>query len=168
MRGRPARELLRQSAPLIAVVAALVVAPVAGAASPQPDRAPSVAPALAPDPVPGSSAPGTSSRPAVTPVTTPAHPPAAYVAPTHTPSKAVTHVKVKHTVIRPRHRSVQARPMRFVLPRVALPVLIAGAAANAPGDVDAILAGVALLLAAVTAGSGARLVTVWNRRARAT
>ena len=57
MRGRPARELLRQSAPLIAVLAALVVAPAAAAASPQPDKAPSVAPALAPDPVPGTSAP---------------------------------------------------------------------------------------------------------------
>jgi hypothetical protein len=50
---------------------------------------------------------------------------------------------------------------------VASPFLITAAAANTPGDLDAILAGVALLLAAVTAGSGARLVAVWNRRARA-
>jgi hypothetical protein len=169
MRGRPASELLRQSAPLIAVLALLVVAPAAAtaAASPQPDRAPSVRPALAPDPVPGTSAPRSLSRPAVTPATTPVSPPAAYVAPTHTAPKAVTLVKVKHAVVRPRHRRVQARPARFVLPRVALPVLIAGAGANAPGDVDAILAGVALLLAAMTAGSGARLVAVWNRRAPA-
>lgn len=167
MRGRPASELMRQRAPLIAVVAALVVAPVAAAASPQPDKAPSVAPALAPDPVPGSSPVGTSSPTAATPVTTPARPPAPYVAPTRTRPKPVTHVKVKHAVVRPRHRPAQAQPTRFVLPRVALPVLITEAAASAPGDVDAILAGVALLLAALTAGSGARLVAVWNRRAGA-
>lgn len=172
MRGRPARELLRQSAPLIAVLAALVVAPAAAAASPQPDKAPSVAPALAPDPVPGTSAPTTSapttsSQQPVSPVTTPARPPAAYVAPAHTSPKTVTHAKVKQAVVRPRHRAVAARPTRFVLPRVALPVLFTAAAANAPRDLDAILAGVALLLAAVTAGSGARLVAVWSRKARA-
>jgi len=171
MRGRPALELLRQSVPLIAVLAALVVAPAAAPASPQPDKAPSVAPALAPDPVPGTPAPRSSSQSAVTPVTTPVTTPvsprAAYVAPTHTSPKAVTHLKVKHAVVRPRHRAVEAQPTRFVLPRVALPVLISAAAANAPRDLDAILAGVALLLAAVTAGSGARLVAVWNRKARA-
>ncbi len=168
MRGRPARELLRQSAPLIAVLAALVVAPAAAAAaSPQPDKAPSVAPALAPDPVPGTSVPTTSSQQPVSPATTPARPPAAYVAPAHTPPKAVTHAKAKHAVVRPRHRAVAARPTRFVLPGVALPVLIGAAAANAPRDLDAILAGVALLLAALTAGSGARLVAVWSRKARA-
>ena len=133
MRGRPARELLRQSAPLIAVLATLVVAPAAAAASPQPDKAPSVAPALAPDPVPGTSAPTTSapttsSQQPVSPVTTPARPPAAYVAPAHTSPKTVTHAKVKQAVVRPRHRAVAARPTRFVLPRVALPVLFTAAA----------------------------------------
>jgi hypothetical protein len=171
MRGRPVRELLRQFTPLIAVAALFVVAPAAAAGSPQPDRAPSVTPALAPDPVPGTSAPSRSSQPAVTPVTTavptPVTPRAAYVAPAHTSPHAVKHVKVKHAVVRPRHRAVEARPTRYILPRVALPALITGAAANAPRDLDAILAGVALLLAAVTAGSGARLVAVWNRKARA-
>jgi len=45
--------------------------------------------------------------------------------------------------------------------------VIAADQVRAPRDLDAVLAGVALLLAAATAGSGARLVSVWNRRAGA-
>ena len=48
-----------------------------------------------------------------------------------------------------------------------MPALIAADPVRAPRELDAILAGVALLLAALTAGSGARLVSVWNRRAGA-
>ena len=48
MRGRPARELLRQSAPLIAVAIVLAVAPAAAAGTPHPDQAPSTPATLAP------------------------------------------------------------------------------------------------------------------------
>jgi hypothetical protein len=164
MRGRPACELLRQSAPLIAVAALLVVAPVA-AGSPQPDRAPSTPATLAPDPVPGTKVPGTSST-APARVPTPASSRRVYVAPT--PAKPVTHATVKHAAVKPAHRRASpARPSRYVLPRIAFPALIAADPVRVPGDLDAILAGLALLLAAVTAGSGARVIAVWNRRARA-
>ena len=163
MRGRPARELLRQSAPLIAVAALLVVGPAAAAGTPHPDQAPSTPATLAPDPVPGTVVPGTSST---TPsrVTTPASSRPVYVAPA--PSKPVTPAKVrKHAAVRPVHQPAPARPSRYVLPRIAMPALIAADPVRAPRDLDAILAVVALLLAALTAGSGARLVSVWNRRA---
>ncbi len=71
----------------------------------------------------------------------------------------MTHVKAKpkHVVVEPRpHRPAPARPVRFRLPRVALPALIAVDPVRSPHDRDAVLAGVALLFAAVTAASGAR------------
>ena len=55
----------------------------------------------------------------------------------------------------------------FALPRIALPALTQAAHVRQPRDLDAVLAGIALLLAAVTAGSGARLVSSWNHRAGA-
>lgn len=176
MRGRRGVELLRQSAPLAAAVVVLVAVPVASAGGPQPDRAPS-APAvsggsggLAPDPVPGtsrapaarSSAP--ASRPAVVgPAISPAAPAAhTTVAPTH----PVRHPVVRHAKPKrkPTPHTAAAAPSRFVLPEIASPTLVAVGVARAPRDLDAVLAGLALLLAAVTAGSGARLVSVWNRR----
>lgn len=164
MRGRPARELLRQSAPLIAVAIVLAVAPVAAAGTPHPDQAPSTPATLAPDPVPGTVVPGTS-RGAPSRVTTPASSRPVYVAPAT--AKPVTRAKVKHAVVPKVHERAPARPSRYVLPRIAMPALIAAGPVRAPRDLDAILAGVALLLAALTAGSGARLVSVWNRRAGA-
>jgi hypothetical protein len=165
MRGRPARVLLRQSAPLIAVAALLVVAPVADAGSPQPDQAPSSPATLAPDPVPGTVAPGASS-PARSRVSAPASSTPVHVV-SAAPAKPATRKTVKHTSVVPSHRPAPVRPSRYVLPRVAFPALIAAGPVRAPRDRDAILAGLALLLAAVTAGSGARLMAVWNRRARA-
>ena len=164
MRGRPARELLRQSAPLIAVAALFVVGPAAAAGTPHPDQAPSTPATLAPDPVPGTVVPGTSST-APSRVTAPASSRRVYVAPA--PSRPVTSAKVrpKPASVRPVHQPAPARPSRYVLPRIAMPALIAADPARAPRDLDAILAVVALLLAALTAGSGARLVSVWNRRA---
>ncbi len=162
MRGRPARELLRQSAPLIAVAAVLVVAPAAAGAGPQPDRPPSTSATLAPDPVPG-----TAPAAARAPVTAPTSSGHVDVAPARAPAKPVVPAKVTHksAPVRRVHRPAPARVSRYVLPRIALPALIAGDPVRAPRDLDAILAGVALLLAAVTAGSGARLVSIWNRRA---
>ena len=164
MRGRPARELLRQSAPLIAVATVLAVAPAAAAGAPHPDQAPSVPATLAPDPVPGTVVPGTSPT-TTSRVTTPASSRPVYVAPAT--AKPVTHTKVKPAAVRRAHRPAPARPSRYVLPRIAMPALIAADPVRAPRELDAILAGVALLLAALTAGSGARLVSVWNRRAGA-
>ncbi len=178
MRGRPAVELLRQSAPLAAAVVVLAAVPVASAGGPQPDRAPS-SPAvsspsagsggLAPDPVPGTSQapPARSSVPVSRP---------AVVTPAVSPVAPVTHHTPTHTVVspaktkpkpKPHPHPVAPRPTRFVLPEIALPTLAAVGSARAPRDLDAVLAGLALLLAAVTAGSGARLVAVWNRRAGA-
>jgi hypothetical protein len=74
---------------------------------------------------------------------------------------------VKHTVIRHPAQKPKPRPSlpsAFLLPRIALPAVIAADPVRAPHDLDAVLACVALLLAAATAGSGARLVSVWNRR----
>lgn len=164
MRGRPPRELLRQSAPLVAVVAVLVLAPAAAGAGPQPDRPPSTPAKLAPDPVPGTVVPGTS-RAAPSRVTTPTSASRVYVAPA--PSRPATPAKPKHAVAPRPHKPVPARPSRYLLPRIALPAVIAADQVRAPRDLDAVLAGVALLLAAATAGSGARLVSVWNRRAGA-
>ena len=173
MRGRPGRELLRQSAPLIAVAAVLVVAPAAAAAGPEPDRAPASPTAqssgLAPDPVPGTV------THTVTPVTSrPAAPRSTYVAPAYvapaatpaTPKPAtVARPKVKHTAAhRPVHRPVATHSASFLLPHIALPALVAADPIRAtPHHLDVLLAVFALLLAAVTAGSGARLVAVWNR-----
>jgi hypothetical protein len=165
MRGRPVRELLRQSAPLIAVAAALVAPPVAAGGSPQPDRPPAVPTTLAPDPVPGTAPAAKASPHATAPAAVTLVQPTAPVQPAKPVKtvKTVTHVKMKHTVVEPRpHR---AAPAHFSLPRVALPALIAADPVHSPRDLDAVLAGVALLLAAVTAASGARLVAVWNRRA---
>jgi hypothetical protein len=161
MRGRPARELLRQSAPLIAVAALLAVAPRAAAGAPHPDRPPSVPATLAPDPVPGTS-PAAPSR-----VTPPESSSRVYVAPAPTTPVRHATVKPKPTAAPRVRRPAPARPSRYVLPRIAIPALIAADPVRAPRDLDAILACVALLLAAVTAGSGARLVSVWNRRAGA-
>lgn len=174
MRGRPVRELLRQSAPLVAVAAVLVLAPPATGAGPQPDRAPPTPATLAPDPLPGTVVPGTSSTaPASRPrVTTPASRRPTYVAPTSTPASTskrptAVHAMAKHPVVRhPVPTPVRSRPTRFLLPGIALPALIAADPVRAPRDLDAVLAGLALLIAAATAASGARLVTVWNRRAR--
>jgi hypothetical protein len=148
----------------MAVVAALVAAPAAAGGSPQPDRPPAASTTLAPDPVPGT-APAASPRVTAPVATAPVQP----VAPVQ-PAKPVTHVKAtpKHAVVKPRpHRPAPARPARFRLPRVALPALMAVDPVSSPGDRDAVLAGVALLFAAVTAASGAHLVAVWNRQAGA-
>jgi len=168
MRGRPGRELLRQSAPLIAVAAVLVVAPAAAAAGPEPDRAPASPPTqssgLAPDPVPGTV------MHTVTPVTSrPAAPRSTYVAPAATPATpkpaTVARPKVKHTAARRAvHRPVATHSASFLLPHITLPALAAADPIRAtPHHLDVLLAVFALLLAAVTAGSGARLVAVWNR-----
>jgi len=167
MRGRPGRELLRQSAPLIAVAAVLVVAPAAAAAGPEPDRAPASPTAqssgLAPDPVPGTV------THTVTPVTSrPAAPRATSVAPAPAPATpkpaTVARPKVKHTARRAVHRPVATHSASFLLPHITLPALAAADPIRAtPHHLDVLLAVFALLLAAVTAGSGARLVAVWNR-----
>jgi hypothetical protein len=166
MRGRPARELLRQSAPLIAVAAVLVVAPAAAAGARHPDQPPSAAATLAPDPVPGTAQAADAKR-----TTTPPSSRHVYVAPVS--ARSVVPAKV---IQRPKPASVRrtnrptpapAHPSRYLLPRIALPALVATGPVHAPRDLDAILAGFALLLAAVTAGSGARLVSIWNRRAGA-
>ena len=162
MRGRPPHELLRQSAPLIAVIAVLALAPAAAGAGPQPDRAPAAPSTLAPDPVPGTVVPGTSHA-APPRVTTPTRSSRVYIAPA--PSRHATPAKVKHLVVPRPHKQVPPRPSRYLLPRIALPAVIAVDPVRAPRDLDAVLAGVALLIAAATAGSGARLVSVWNRGA---
>jgi hypothetical protein len=168
MRGRPVRELLRRFTLPIAAAAALAVVPVAAAGGgPSPDRAPDAPATLAPDPVPGTS----QAPPAVTrPVTTvpAAAPSSVAVAPVVTHAapkpKPVKHAAAVHRA----HKQVPVKksepPVRFVLPRVAAPSLAAIAAAPSH-DGEVALAGLALLLAAVTAGSGARLVAVWSRRA---
>ncbi|HST16632.1 MAG TPA: hypothetical protein VLK36_03120 [Gaiellaceae bacterium] len=64
-------------------------------------------------------------------------------------------------------RPAAHRAATFALPRIVLPTLTQAARVRDSHDLDAVLAGVALLLAAVTAGSGARLVSQWNSRAGA-
>jgi hypothetical protein len=168
MRGRPARELLRRFTLPTAAAVALVVVPAAVAAGgPSPDRAPSAPSTLAPDPAPGAtvphstSAPVTSAPPPRTPVSIP---------------QAVTHVNAQPRTVKraavvhhARKRAPAAKPkpapvVRFALPRIAVPSLAAVVAVPASHDAEVALAGLALLLAAVTAGSGARLVAVWSRR----
>jgi hypothetical protein len=116
--------------------------------------------------------PGTVTHPRTTPVTSrPAGPRATSVAPAPTPATAkpasvsVARPKVKHPAARrPAHRPTASHSARFLLPHIALPALVAADPVRAtPRDLDALLAVLALLLAAVTAGSGARLVAVWNR-----
>lgn len=160
MRGRPVCVLLRRFAPLVAV--AVLVAPAqAVAAPPSPDRAPSTPGGLAPDPVPGS-APARAA--AVTGTPRPAYVPPVHPAPTTTPA-----VPKKHAAARPAHKPAVPKRGRvpstpFVLPHVAVPALGTIAPARTLRGLDVLLAGVALLLAAATAGSGARLVSVYNRR----
>jgi hypothetical protein len=86
-------------------------------------------------------------------------------APTQPAAKRTVAVKPKPKV-KPK-RPVVHRTATFALPRIALPALTQAARVREPRDLDAVLAGVALLLAAVTAGSGARLVSRWNGRAGA-
>lgn len=86
---------------------------------------------------------------------------------------AVHHAAAKRTVApkskpKPKPKRRVAHPAAtFALPRIALPALTQAAHVREPRDLDAVLAGIALLLAAVTAGSGARLVSHWNHRAGA-
>lgn len=166
MRGRPARELLRRFTLLTAASAALVVVPAAAAAAgPSPDRAPAVPATLAPDPVPGTSTPPAVTRPVTTAPAVPAVTQPVYVAPVVTPSAPTP---VKHAaVVRRVHEHAAPKPkppVHFTLPRIALPSSLVAVAAAPSHDADVALAGLALLLAAVTAGSGARLVAVWSRR----
>lgn len=166
MRGRPTCLLLRRFAPLAAVAA--LVGPAAALAAPSPDRAPSSSSGIAPDPAPGSRPDAHTAAPAqpasrATPAATAIESRPVYVVPArhvprHPPRKPA---KPKPAVVR--HR-VAARQAAFLLPRVALPVL--GSAAASVGDShdeEVVLAVVALLLAAAAAGSGARLVSTWNR-----
>jgi hypothetical protein len=165
MRGRPVCVLLRRFAPLAAV--AVLFAPAqAFAGSPSPDRPPAGAPSgLTPDPVPGTA----SARHSSSSTTTGTHRPA-YVAPVHAATTKTPTVAKKHAVVRPAHKGqVRPRPSMqvaaFTLPHIAVPRLVAIAPVRSPRSLDALLAGVALLLAAATAGSGARLVSIYNRRA---
>ena len=168
MRGRPARELLRRYALPTAAAVVLVVVPAAAAAgAPSPDRAPAVPATLAPDPVPGTSQ--APPRPVTAPPTTtqPAYvaPVVAHAAPAPVKHAAVVHHARKRTpVAKSKPGRKPKPPVRFALPQIAVPSLAAVAAASSSHDGDAALAGLALLLAAATAGSGARLVSVWSRR----
>jgi len=167
MRGRPRCLLLRRLAPLLAV-AALSGPASALAGTPSPDAPPPAPTGLAPDPAPGSHP---AARPPVhRVVVTPEAPTtrATYVAPVRHVTTPAKHVRPAtkpkpHPKARP-HRHAAATPTRFVVPRIALPASIAAAPARTLGAVDAMLAGLALLAAAAAAGSGARLVAVWNRR----
>jgi hypothetical protein len=158
MRGRPRCLLLRRLTPLAAVLAVLGPSS-ALAGSPAPDAPPPAPSALAPDPAP-------EAHPAIT---TPAARPT-YVAPTVRPvAPPAKHAVVKAAKPKPKPEP-KARPhrpvaeTRFVIPRIALPASIAAASARTLHTLDAVLAGLALLAAAGVAGSGARLVAVWNRR----
>lgn len=170
MRGRPRCLLLRRFAPLLAV-AALLGPSAALAGTPSPDAPPPAPTGLAPDPAPGSHP--AARRPVHAVAVTPAAPTTrvTYVAP---PARHVVasakHARPKaepkpkpHAKPRP-HRRAAVEPTRFVVPRIALPAAIAAEPARTLGAVDAVLAGLALLAAAAAAGSGARLVAVWNRR----
>ncbi len=164
MRGRPGSVLLRRFAPLAAV--AVLLAPAqALAATPAPDRAPSAPGGLAPDPVPGS----TPTHPAAT---VPATRRPVYVAPAHTVTTKTRSVPKQHAPARPARKPAVSKrasvPAAFALPHVAVPALGTVAPARALRGLDVLLASVALLLAAAAAGSGARLVSVYNRRAGTT
>jgi hypothetical protein len=167
MRGRPRCLLLRRFAPLLAV-AALFGPADALAGTPSPDAPPPAPTGLAPDPAPGSHP---AARPRVHAVTvTPAAPTThpTYVAPARHAAAPAKSARPK-TVPKPKpkarpHRHAAAAPARFVVPRIALPAAISATPARTLGAVDAALAGLALLAAAAAAGSGARLVAVWNRR----
>ena len=153
--------LLRRFAPL-AAVAVLLTPGQALAATPAPDRAPSAPGGLAPDPVPGS----TPAHPAAT---VPATRRPVYVAPVQAATPKTRSAPKRHTPARPARKRAVSKPSvhpdAFALPHVAVPALGAVAPARALRGLDVLLAGVALLLAAAAAGSGARLVSVYNRRA---
>lgn len=169
MRGRPSCLLLRRVGLLAAAVALLGPVP-ALAAGPAPDQAPAQSSGLRPDPPPGVR----QQAPAAAPATTTTRRPV-YVAPAPAVvTPAVHHAAPKRTVEkrtvapRPRPKRHVTHPAAtFALPRIALPSLTHAAHVRQPRDLDAVLAGIALLLAAVTAGSGARLVSRWNDRAGA-
>jgi len=171
MRGRPTCLFLRQFAPLVAVTVLLGPAP-AFAAGPAPDRAPAAS-GLQPDPAPGAR---TQTRPTAPAATTPTRPvyvaPARVVAPVVHQAAPTRPVAKRPAVAKPKRKPKPKHPVThraatFALPRIALPTLTQAARVREPRDLDAVLAGVALLLAAVTAGSGARLVSRWNSRAGA-
>jgi hypothetical protein len=95
-----------------------------------------------------------------------------YVAPARAVVTPVVHDATPTRTVAPKQkpkpkRRVSHPAARFALPRIALPALTQAAHVREPRDLDAVLAGIALLLAAVTAGSGARLVSRWNHRAGA-
>jgi hypothetical protein len=162
MRGRPRCQLLRRFAPLLAV-AALVGPPAAFAGTPSPDAPPSAPAGLAPDPAPGSH-PSVSAPVQTTSAVAPVAPP-----PVHHVVPPARHSIAKHVQPKPKarpHRRAAAEP-RFVVPRIALPASIGVPSARTLHTLDAVLAGLALLAAAAAAGSGARLVAVWNRRGAA-
>jgi hypothetical protein len=83
------------------------------------------------------------------------------------PTRPVTTPKVVAKTKPAPKRPVEHRTATFALPRIALPTLTQAARERESHDLDAVLAGIALLLAAVTAGSGARLVAQWNSGAAA-
>jgi hypothetical protein len=171
MRGRPTCLLLRQFAPLFAVVA-LLGPTAAFAAGPAPDRAPAAASGLRPDPAPGARPQAHPAAPVATTTRRPVYlaPAAAVVAPVARHAAPARTVEKRPVASKPKpkpKRRVVHPAATFTLPRVALPALAAASAVRAPRDLDAALAVVALLLAAVTAGSGARLVSRWNSRAGA-
>jgi len=172
MRGRPTCLLLWRCAPF--ATAAILLGPPAALAAPSPDRAPNASSGIAPDPAPGSrpdtrpAAPkqpasratpqSTATRPAYVAPVAPAATTKAHAAPRHAHEQ---HKQAKHVTTHPR---AAAHPTAFRLPRVAVPVLgTAAASVGRSHDEEVVLAVVALLLAAVAAGSGARLVSAWNR-----
>jgi hypothetical protein len=94
--------------------------------------------------------------------------PPAHPTTTKTAATAKKHPAARPAPKVPAHKAARAHASPFTLPHVAVPALATIAApARTPRSLDVLLAGVVLLLAAVTAGSGARLVSLYNRRAGA-
>jgi hypothetical protein len=161
--------LLRRLSPLAAVLA-LLAPPVARATSDSPDPAPG-ATVLQPDPAPVARA-----QPARTPaVPAPTRPAVVVRAVVDAPVRAVTArtqaapppertstpVTAKPK-LKPRiHKRASALAANFDLPPVLGPAFLDVPAAS---RTPAVLAAVALLAAALTAGSGAGLVFSWSRR----
>jgi hypothetical protein len=159
--------LLRQRVVPILAVAALAVTPVAhGSPDPPPGSK-----ALRPDPVPAAT-------PSSTPHSVPAH---AVPVPKSTPRIVVNRPAVSQIVTTrarvvtppkprpaakpspPKHAAANKRrsPPSFVLPPIPVPHIVSTPLENRPSP---LLAAFALALAALAAGSGARLVRVWSNR----